>query len=80
MHDVDAECLFPTLTGAVLVCSVPPSGNRYLSTLHSSKLFIHENNQPNSTSFMTSSSGLVQRYLFTKPIAAFKVPAHEFEK
>ncbi|XP_038896062.1 phospholipase YtpA [Benincasa hispida] len=41
----DAEKLFPRLTGAVLICSVPPSGN----------------------------SGLVQRYLFTKPIAAFKV-------
>ncbi|PKI39543.1 hypothetical protein CRG98_040013 [Punica granatum] len=36
---------FPELAGAVLVCSVPPSGN----------------------------SGLVWRYLFTKPIAAFKV-------
>ncbi|XP_077243913.1 alpha/beta-Hydrolases superfamily protein isoform X2 [Tasmannia lanceolata] len=35
----------PTLAGAVLVCSVPPSGN----------------------------SGLVWRYLLTKPIAAFKV-------
>ncbi|XP_021296359.1 uncharacterized protein LOC110425714 [Herrania umbratica] len=37
--------LYPRLTGAVLVCSVPPSGN----------------------------SGLVWRYLFSKPIAAFKV-------
>ncbi|XP_050230585.1 uncharacterized protein LOC126679578 isoform X2 [Mercurialis annua] len=37
--------LFPDLAGAVLVCSVPPSGN----------------------------SGLVWRYLFSKPIAAFKV-------
>ncbi|KAF5737744.1 hypothetical protein HS088_TW13G00634 [Tripterygium wilfordii] len=37
--------LFPNLTGAVLVCSVPPSGN----------------------------SGLVWRYLFSKPVAAFKV-------
>ncbi|CAN8232506.1 unnamed protein product [Cochlearia groenlandica] len=36
---------FPELSGAVLVCSVPPSGN----------------------------SGLVLRYLFSKPIAAFKV-------
>lgn len=35
----------PKLAGAVLVCSVPPSGN----------------------------SGLVWRYLFSKPIAAFKV-------
>ncbi|XP_021862707.1 uncharacterized protein [Spinacia oleracea] len=35
----------PDLAGAVLVCSVPPSGN----------------------------SGLVWRYLFSKPIAAFKV-------
>ncbi|XP_057522216.1 uncharacterized protein LOC130802285 [Amaranthus tricolor] len=35
----------PDLAGAVLVCSVPPSGN----------------------------SGLVLRYLFSKPIAAFKV-------
>ncbi|KAI9161535.1 hypothetical protein LWI28_018385 [Acer negundo] len=35
----------PELAGAVLVCSVPPSGN----------------------------SGLVWRYLFSKPIAAFKV-------
>ncbi|XP_027353169.1 uncharacterized protein LOC113863701 isoform X1 [Abrus precatorius] len=39
------EDLYPKLRGAVLVCSVPPSGN----------------------------SGLVWRYLFTKPIAAFKV-------
>lgn len=37
--------LYPELTGAALVCSVPPSGN----------------------------SGLVWRYLFTKPIAAYKV-------
>ncbi|KAM3760347.1 hypothetical protein ACB098_01G186400 [Castanea mollissima] len=36
---------YPMLTGAALVCSVPPSGN----------------------------SGLVWRYLFSKPIAAFKV-------
>ncbi|KAF2313781.1 hypothetical protein GH714_013362 [Hevea brasiliensis] len=36
--------LYPDLAGAVLVCSVPPSGN----------------------------SGLVWRYLFSKPIAAFK--------
>ncbi|KAJ8761165.1 hypothetical protein K2173_001221 [Erythroxylum novogranatense] len=35
---------FPDLDGAVLVCSVPPSGN----------------------------SGLVWRYIFTKPITAFK--------
>lgn len=41
----DKRDLFPKLTGAVLVCSVPPSGN----------------------------SGLVWRYLFTKPIAAYKV-------
>lgn len=39
------ELLHPKLSGAVLVCSVPPSGN----------------------------SGLVWRYLLTKPIAAFKV-------
>ncbi|XP_022927237.1 uncharacterized protein LOC111434144 isoform X2 [Cucurbita moschata] len=44
-YDDFSERLFPRLTGAVLVCSVPPSGN----------------------------SGLVKRYLFTKPIAAFKV-------
>lgn len=37
--------LYPDLAGAVLVCSVPPSGN----------------------------SGLVWRYLFSKPVAAFKV-------
>ncbi|XP_028805850.1 uncharacterized protein LOC114760723 [Neltuma alba] len=37
--------LYPKLQGAVLICSVPPSGN----------------------------SGLVWRYLFSKPIAAFKV-------
>ncbi|KAL4652105.1 hypothetical protein ACB092_01G209100 [Castanea dentata] len=36
---------YPKLTGAALVCSVPPSGN----------------------------SGLVWRYLFSKPIAGFKV-------
>ncbi|KAL0725174.1 hypothetical protein Bca4012_039773 [Brassica carinata] len=36
---------YPDLSGAVLVCSVPPSGN----------------------------SGLVLRYLFSKPVAAFKV-------
>ncbi|EOY04180.1 Alpha/beta-Hydrolases superfamily protein [Theobroma cacao] len=41
----EMDTLYPKLTGAVLVCSVPPSGN----------------------------SGLVWRYLFTKPIAAFKV-------
>lgn len=41
----DGECSHPNLSGAVLVCSVPPSGN----------------------------SGLVWRYLFSKPIAAFKV-------
>ncbi|TKY64790.1 Abhydrolase domain-containing protein 8 [Spatholobus suberectus] len=39
------EDLYPKLKGAVLVCSVPPSGN----------------------------SGIVWRYIFTKPIAAFKV-------
>ncbi|KAK7295789.1 hypothetical protein RJT34_18701 [Clitoria ternatea] len=39
------EDLFPKLGGAVLVCSVPPSGN----------------------------SGIVWRYLFSKPITAFKV-------
>lgn len=37
--------LHPELAGAILVCSVPPSGN----------------------------SGLVWRYIFTKPIAAYKV-------
>ncbi|XP_056168357.1 uncharacterized protein LOC130138394, partial [Syzygium oleosum] len=42
---LDRDGLFPDLAGAVLVCSVPPSGN----------------------------SGIVWRYLFTKPIAAFKV-------
>ncbi|XVE72071.1 hypothetical protein DITRI_Ditri11bG0009300 [Diplodiscus trichospermus] len=41
----EMETLYPELTGAVLVCSVPPSGN----------------------------SGLVWRYLFSKPVAAFKV-------
>ncbi|KAL3813258.1 hypothetical protein ACJIZ3_014526 [Penstemon smallii] len=41
----EKEALHPYLAGAVLVCSVPPSGN----------------------------SGLVWRYLFSKPIAAFKV-------
>ncbi|KAI6676195.1 hypothetical protein NL676_036991 [Syzygium grande] len=41
----ERDGLFPDLAGAVLVCSVPPSGN----------------------------SGIVWRYLFTKPIAAFKV-------
>nr|XP_051216742.1 uncharacterized protein LOC127334343 isoform X2 [Lolium perenne]XP_051216743.1 uncharacterized protein LOC127334343 isoform X3 [Lolium perenne] len=41
----DSEPLHPKLAGAVLVCSVPPSGN----------------------------SGLVWRYLLTKPIAAVKV-------
>ncbi|XP_022139824.1 uncharacterized protein LOC111010645 isoform X2 [Momordica charantia] len=45
-HDhSDTDRLFPRLTGAVLVCSVPPSGN----------------------------SGLLWRYLFSKPVAAFKV-------
>ncbi|XP_061348525.1 uncharacterized protein LOC133293915 isoform X1 [Gastrolobium bilobum] len=43
--DKHIEPLYPKLRGAVLVCSVPPSGN----------------------------SGLVWRYLFSKPIAAFKV-------
>ncbi|KAK9700189.1 hypothetical protein RND81_08G222200 [Saponaria officinalis] len=42
---IDTGNLHPDLAGAVLVCSVPPSGN----------------------------SGLVWRYLFSKPIAAFKV-------
>ncbi|XP_015881335.3 uncharacterized protein LOC107417246 isoform X2 [Ziziphus jujuba] len=42
---LDLENLYPKLAGAVLVCSVPPSGN----------------------------SGLIWRYLFTKPVAAFKV-------
>ncbi|KAK1357503.1 AB hydrolase-1 domain-containing protein [Heracleum sosnowskyi] len=41
----EIERLHPELHGAVLVCSVPPSGN----------------------------SGLVWRYLFSNPIAAFKV-------
>nr|CAB3484279.1 unnamed protein product [Digitaria exilis] len=40
-----SEFLHPKLAGAVLVCSVPPSGN----------------------------SGLVWRYLLTKPVAAIKV-------
>ncbi|KAJ4885498.1 alpha/beta-Hydrolases superfamily protein [Raphanus sativus] len=40
-----ATYAYPDLSGAVLVCSVPPSGN----------------------------SGLVLRYLFSKPVAAFKV-------
>nr|XP_009766831.1 PREDICTED: uncharacterized protein LOC104218128 isoform X2 [Nicotiana sylvestris]XP_016447352.1 PREDICTED: uncharacterized protein LOC107772369 isoform X2 [Nicotiana tabacum] len=43
--DSENKSLLPSLAGAVLVCSVPPSGN----------------------------SGLVWRYLFSKPIAAFKV-------
>ncbi|KAL3007797.1 hypothetical protein AAZX31_08G355100 [Glycine max] len=38
------EDLYPKLKGAVLVCSVPPSGN----------------------------SGIVRRYIFSKPIVAFK--------
>uniref|UniRef100_A0A7N2KX20 AB hydrolase-1 domain-containing protein n=1 Tax=Quercus lobata TaxID=97700 RepID=A0A7N2KX20_QUELO len=42
---IEMESFYPKLTGAALVCSVPPSGN----------------------------SGLVWRYLFSKPIAAFKV-------
>ncbi|XP_057481406.1 uncharacterized protein LOC130768387 isoform X1 [Actinidia eriantha] len=42
---LETESLHPDLAGAVLICSVPPSGN----------------------------SGLVWRYLFSKPIAAFKV-------
>ncbi|XP_012491292.1 uncharacterized protein LOC105803585 [Gossypium raimondii] len=41
----EMQNLYPKLTGAALICSVPPSGN----------------------------SGLVWRYLFSKPIAAFKV-------
>ncbi|KAI5432395.1 uncharacterized protein LOC127128727 [Lathyrus oleraceus] len=44
-NDRFKENLYPELIGAVLVCSVPPSGN----------------------------SGLVWRYLFSKPVAAFKV-------
>ncbi|KAL6960996.1 hypothetical protein U1Q18_038760 [Sarracenia purpurea var. burkii] len=44
-HFFETESLLPNLAGAVLICSVPPSGN----------------------------SGLVWRYLFSKPIAAFKV-------
>uniref|UniRef100_A0A6N2LBG5 AB hydrolase-1 domain-containing protein n=1 Tax=Salix viminalis TaxID=40686 RepID=A0A6N2LBG5_SALVM len=42
---LEKKMLYPDLAGAVLVCSVPPSGN----------------------------SGLVWRYLFSKPVAAFKV-------
>ncbi|KAA8530578.1 hypothetical protein F0562_005287 [Nyssa sinensis] len=42
---LEMESFYPNLAGAVLVCSVPPSGN----------------------------SGLVWRYLFSKPVAAFKV-------
>ncbi|KAK7815645.1 hypothetical protein CFP56_001280 [Quercus suber] len=42
---IEMESFYPKLTGAALVCSVPPSGN----------------------------SGLVWRYLFSKPIAAFKI-------
>ncbi|CAN1122576.1 hypothetical protein LINPERPRIM_LOCUS2801 [Linum perenne] len=42
---LDTKQLYPHFAGAVLICSVPPSGN----------------------------SGLVWRYLFTKPVAAFKV-------
>ncbi|KAF9593840.1 hypothetical protein IFM89_025625 [Coptis chinensis] len=45
IHFTGRGNLHPQLAGAVLVCSVPPSGN----------------------------SGLVWRYLFSKPIAAFKV-------
>ncbi|KAJ0989152.1 hypothetical protein J5N97_007508 [Dioscorea zingiberensis] len=45
MENGEGEDFLPLLAGAVLVCSVPPSGN----------------------------SGLVWRYLFTKPIAAVKV-------
>lgn len=41
----DVKNLYQSLAGAVLVCSVPPSGN----------------------------SGIVWRYLFTKPVVAFKV-------
>ncbi|CAA7055606.1 unnamed protein product [Microthlaspi erraticum] len=44
-QSLGSENAFPELSGAVLVCSVPPSGN----------------------------SGLVLRYLFSKPVAAFKV-------
>ncbi|KAF5180651.1 Alpha/beta hydrolase family protein [Thalictrum thalictroides] len=43
--DIGSTNMHPELAGAILVCSVPPSGN----------------------------SGLVWRYLFSKPIAAFKV-------
>ncbi|KAL2895521.1 Non-heme chloroperoxidase [Bienertia sinuspersici] len=45
MLDMSNGLRFPELAGAVLVCSVPPSGN----------------------------SGLVWRYLLSKPVAAFKV-------
>ncbi|KAM7516302.1 hypothetical protein LguiA_005885 [Lonicera macranthoides] len=41
----ETESSLPDLAGAVLICSVPPSGN----------------------------SGVVWRYLFSKPVAAFKV-------
>jgi len=44
-RSLGTENAFPELSGAVMVCSVPPSGN----------------------------SGLVLRYLFSKPVAAFKV-------
>jgi hypothetical protein len=65
----------PKLAGAVLVCSVPPSGNRYFSShllpiAYLLSLFY--------LSFCNSfvsfiGSGLVWRYLLTKPVAAVKV-------
>ena len=69
---IDSEPLHPKLSGAVLVCSVPPSGNRYadccLPHIYQLILLLLWCN-----SFVSSFSGLVWRYLLTKPIAAVKV-------
>ncbi|CAN6451599.1 unnamed protein product [Victoria cruziana] len=45
VHSKSGEDQHPPLAGAVLICSVPPTGN----------------------------SGLITRYIFSKPVAAFKV-------
>lgn len=70
------ETFYPKLTGAALVCSVPPSGNRWfflLSHVYDILLFFYLNQARTGFLQLFFFSGLVWRYLFSKPIAAFKV-------
>lgn len=68
----DKEYSYPYLAGGILVCSVPPSGNRQASsTLFTFCPHCHIVYQLMPLVYIFS--GLVWRYLFTKPMAAFKV-------